>query len=389
MADLDDSGDLRLWRDLRRPNLLPREQAERLPHWLPHQQISLGLDLQGGVSLLLEVDTKVVQRDRLTALLDDVRTRMRTERIVISGLAASGENTVTFRVRDLPQLEQARTIVRDIDKTAQVTTATDGTVTARQDDKEVLDTRRKAVTQSIEIVRRRVDETGTKEASIQVQGQDRILVQVPGLDRSAALEAGHRHDGQDELPSGRCSRTRWPMPWPDACRRARSSCPRTVQPTASACICCSAASVSTVRISTDAQPGMNSQSAEWVVNFKFNGKGGRDFAEVTRQNVGKPFAIVLDNKVISAPVIREPILAGSGQHLRQLHGGLGPGSSVLLRAGALPAPLKVIEERTVGPELGADLNPRRLLRRRRRLDPGGRPICGWPTACSASSPTSP
>src|SRR5262245_59357418 len=113
------------------PNLLPREQAERLPHWLPHQQISLGLDLQGGVSLLLEVDTRAVQRDRIVALVDDIRTRMRTEGIIISGLAASGENAVTFRVRDQPRQERARALVREIDQLAQVTTAADGLVTVR------------------------------------------------------------------------------------------------------------------------------------------------------------------------------------------------------------------------------------------------------------------
>ncbi len=99
---------------------------------------------------------------------------------------------------------------------------------------------------------------------------------------------------------------------------------------------------------------MNSQTGEWVVNFKFNGKGARDFADVTRQNVGKPFAIVLDNKVISAPVIREPILAGSGQISGSFNAASATDLAVLLRAGALPAPLTVIEERTVGPELGAD-----------------------------------
>lgn len=335
------------------PNLLPREQAERLPQWLPNQQISLGLDLQGGVSLLLEVDTKVVQRDRLTAVLDDIRTRMRTERIVISGLAASGENAVTFRVREAPQLEQARTIVRDIDKTAQVTTSADGTITTRLDDKEILETRRKAVAQSIEIVRRRVDATGTKEASIQIQGQDRILVQVPGLTDPQRLKKiisetakmnFHLVDVQNSLADAMAGR----VPPGSILVPADSATDSQRMYLLQRRVSVDGANL------TDAQPGTNSQSGEWVVNFKFNSKGARDFAEVTRQNVGKPFAIVLDNKVISAPVIREPILAGSGQISGSFNAASATDLSVLLRAGALPAPLKVIEERTVGPELGAD-----------------------------------
>jgi len=105
---------------------------------------------------------------------------------------------------------------------------------------------------------------------------------------------------------------------------------------------------------TDARAGLNQQTGEWVVNFAFNGQGARRFGQVTEQNVGKPFAIVLDNKVISAPVIREPITGGRGQISGRFTAASANDLAILLRAGALPAPLKIIEERSVGPDLGAD-----------------------------------
>ncbi|MBV8538094.1 MAG: protein translocase subunit SecD [Alphaproteobacteria bacterium] len=337
------------------PNLVPPERAEAIPSWLPHRQVSLGLDLLGGSYLLLQVDVDAVMKERLNNLIDGVRTAMRKERIIVSNLGPEGGTAVTFKVRDAGELEKARNAVRDIDPTTQVTTQPDGTVKIQFDQQQIADLNRKTLTQSVEIVRRRMDETGTKEPSIQTQGIDRILVQLPGLkdperikellgktakltfhlpDLTNSVEeakAGHIPPGDELLPSDQAGADGKPLMYLIQ-RRVLVSGDRL----------------------TDAQPGTNPQSGQWVVNFTFDGVGTRQFADVTRDNVGRPFAVVLDGKVITAPVIREPILGGRGQISGNFTARSASDLAVLLRAGALPAPLKIIEERSIGPGLGAD-----------------------------------
>ena len=337
------------------PNLVPPDKAEQIPSWLPHHQVSLGLDLLGGSYLLLQVDVDAVMKERLTNMVDSVRTAMRKDRIAITNLHAEGKSAVAFRVRDAPDLDKARDAVRNIDATTQVTTQADGTLAIQFNKRDIADLNRKTLTQSIEIVRRRMDQTGTKEASIQTQGIDRIVVQLPGLkdpervkdllgktakltfhlldlDNSVAEASGGRVPPGDELlPSDE--------PGPGG-KPTMYLVQRRVL-------------VSGDRL-TDAQPGTNPQTGQWVVNFTFDGVGTRQFGDVTRDNVGKPFAVVLDGKVITAPVIREPILGGRGQISGSFNAQSASDLAVLLRAGALPAPLKVIEERSIGPGLGAD-----------------------------------
>ncbi|MGE0718196.1 MAG: protein translocase subunit SecD, partial [Alphaproteobacteria bacterium] len=159
------------------PNLLPRQVAESLPHWLPHQQVSLGLDLQGGSHLLLEVETAVVVRERIANLQDVVRTAFRQPQIGYAELSATGD-TVTFTVRDAARVEEARRLLRAADPEVEIAVEPGGKFTLRYPERFLNEIRRAAVDQSIEIVRRRVDETGTKEPSIQRQGTDRILLQL-------------------------------------------------------------------------------------------------------------------------------------------------------------------------------------------------------------------
>ena len=208
-----------------------------------------------------------------------------------------------------------------------------------------------AVQQSIEIVRRRVDETGTREPTIQQQGDDRILVQLPGIDDPERIKrllgktakmSFHLVDQRNSVESamaGRIPPGSWLLPSEGEDRRMYLIRKRVM------------VSGDTL---IDAQPSTDSRTNEPVVTFRFDTAGAKRFGSATSKNVGKLFAIVLDRKVISAPVIREPILGGSGQISGSFSFQSAQDLALLLRAGALPAPLTILEERSVGPGLGAD-----------------------------------
>ncbi len=347
------------------PNVFSRATLDTWPSWVPSKQANLGLDLQGGAHLLLEVDVAAVTRERLEALLDEVRNVMRETRIGYTNLGVDGDS-VRFRLREAADVAKTREALRPLSRplTNAVlgTSARDVNVELTDDGQarltlspEAIEARRSAaVDQSLEIVRRRVDETGTKEPTIQRQGTNRILVQLPGeqdpehikrllgqtakltfrLVDTSAVPGAPVAPGSELLPTdARAAGGTGAGPQQIAVRRQ---------------IMVSGENL------VDAQPGFDQQSGQPVVNFRFDSAGGRRFGQVTTENVGKPFAIVLDGKVISAPVIRQAIIGGSGQ----ISGGFSVQEandlSVLLRAGALPAPLNILEERTIGPDLGAD-----------------------------------
>ncbi len=333
------------------PNVLSRSTADALPGWVPHRQISLGLDLQGGSHLLLEVETQSVIRDRLNGLVDEVRTALVKQRIGYTGLGVAG-NGVAFTLRNPADLDKAREAIRNLDPDTTVK-VTGNHVALDLTEKAMRDRTSAAVDQSIEIVRRRIDATGVREPTIQREGEDRILVELPGvgdperikklIGKTAKLtfqfvdidhspeeaEGGRTPPGDELMPSDKPAANGKPTMYL-VHRRVMVSGDTLV----------------------DAQPSF--QDNQPVVSFRFDAVGARRFADATKANVGKPFAIVLDSKVISAPVIREPILGGSGI----ITGGFtvqeAQDLALLLRAGALPAPLKVLEERTVGPGMGAD-----------------------------------
>jgi preprotein translocase subunit SecD len=212
---------------------------------------------------------------------------------------------------------------------------------------------RQSVDQSIQIIERRVNELGTVEPSIQRQGADRILVQVPGLQDPSRLKeilgktakltfrlVDQSINPQEAVQSGRIP--------PDSELLYEGRGGQRVPILVEKRIMVSGEDL------TDAQPGFDQRTSEPIVSFRFNTNGARRFAQVTQENVGRPFAIVLDNEVISAPVIREPILGGSGQISGSFTVQSANDLAILLRAGALPAPLTIVEERTVGPGLGQD-----------------------------------
>jgi preprotein translocase subunit SecD len=333
------------------PNLFSPSLLAHLPSWLPHKQVALGLDLRGGSYLLLQVDVAAAQHERLNSIVDNVRNALRDANIGYTGLNVEGD-AITFTVRD--RVEDARQVLRKIDPDLTIEIGPDGSGTMRFSATATEARRRQAVEQSIEIIRRRIDETGTKEPTIQREGQDRILVQLPGVDDPEHVKAllGRTAKLTFQLVDGSVSledarRGRLPpgseiLPAEEG-RGARSGPP---------------AYVVRKRVMVggdtlaDAQPTF--QDNEPVVSFRFDAAGGKRFGDATRENVGKPFAIVLDNKVISAPVIREPILGGSGIISGSFTVQSASDLALLLRAGALPAPITILEERTVGPDLGAD-----------------------------------
>ncbi|TDH64331.1 protein translocase subunit SecD [Dankookia rubra] len=339
------------------PNFFPKSA---LPGWA--RQFSLGLDLRGGSYLLLEVDMNAVVRERLEGLADGARTRLRQQNIGYVNLAAEpAQRRIAFRLRDPSQAAVATgqlrelanqiptgigTATPDID----VAAAPDGTVTATLTEAGLRAKASGAVEQSIEIVRRRIDETGVAEALIARQGQNRILVQLPGVEDPNRIK--------DLL--GKTARMTFHLLDETANPAATTPPPgvmfltgesRTGQPERYAVR--RRVEVDGANL-TDARAGQDNRNAEWVVNFTFDSIGTRRFADVTRANVGRPFAIVLDDKVITAPNIREPITGGRGQISGSFNAKSANELAVLLRAGALPAPLTVVEERSVGPELGAD-----------------------------------
>ena len=333
------------------PNFLSSKQAAQLPTWLPHKQVSLGLDLQGGSHLLLEVEVDSVLKERLEALVDTMRTTLRKARIRYGGLGVDGL-TAGVTIKDKSQGEQARQLLREIDTTLGVSIDDDARITLEMTEQAIRDRRSAAIEQSIEIVRRRIDETGVREPTIQRQGEDRILVQLPGVDdpervkrllgKTAKLTFQLVDERQNPSLGGRVPPGSIMMP--SANENGSDGRPRMYMLKKRVMI-----SGDTL---IDSQPTF--QDNQPVVSFRFDTVGGKRFGKATTENVNKLFAIVLDGKVISAPVIREPILGGSGITSGNFSVQDAQDLSLLLRAGALPAPLTILEERSVGPGLGAD-----------------------------------
>jgi len=342
------------------PAFLPRDLLG-LPSWLPWRHVNLGLDLRGGSYLLLEVDMQAVVRERLNNIRDSVLVRMRGTEIRYSGLSIRGQS-VQLQLRDPQQATEALRVLRELAQPIPtgafggttpdlVASATpEGLVTLELSEVALRDKATKTIEQSMEIVRRRLDPEGIRELQIARQGNARILVQQPGIDDletskrllgTTAKMTFHLLDSTADCSAGRGSPGVNCLPGSDARDGQR------VYPVRQR------VEVDGANL-TDARAGNNPQTGEWVVNFSFDSIGTRRFAEISRANVGQPFAIVLDGKVLTAPTIREPITGGRGQISGSFTAGSANELAVLLRAGALPAPLTIVEERTVGPDLGAD-----------------------------------
>jgi len=335
------------------PNLFTARQLDDLPDFIPHKQVALGLDLRGGSYLLLQVDVQAAQKERLNGLVEDVRNALRNARIGYTGLGVEGA-AIRFTIRDPAQIEEARQALAKIDPDLVLTIGSEGAGSMAFSAVATDTFTRQALDQSIEIIRRRIDETGTKEPTIERQGSDRIMVELPGVgnpehvkeligrtakltfqlvDTNVTLEEaqhGRLPPGDEILPAQQSSISRGGAPAYVVHRRVMVD----------------------GSMLTDAEATF--QQNEPVVSFKFDGAGAERFGAATSANVGKPFAIVLDNKVISAPVIKEAIIGGQGIISGSFTVQSASDLALLLRAGALPAPIKILEERTVGAQLGAD-----------------------------------
>jgi SecD/SecF fusion protein len=345
------------------PSMMSREQRlafqNAIPGWVPSwlvptRAIVLGLDLQGGSHVLLEVDVPDLMRAQTTTLRDDIRRILRDNRVSPQGGIQLTQRGAQIRVPEAADRERIMPRLRELsqpignailgqtgNRDIEITETPDGLITLAFTDAGVTEKVRRAVDQAIEVLRRRVDALGTTEPNIQRQGVDRILVQVPGLQdpqrlkdilgRTAKLE--FRLLGQQ----GATDVDMLPM-------RDAGNQPVPVERQ----IIVEGGDL------VDAQPAFDSRTNEPIVNFRFNIRGAQRFGQATTENIGRPLAIVLDNEVISSPVIQTPITGGSGQISGQFTVKQVNDLAVLLRAGALPAKLTIVEERTVGPGLGAD-----------------------------------
>jgi len=354
------------------PNVFPRATMDRVPNWLPHKQVNLGLDLQGGAHLLYQLDEKEMTDDWLSTIRGDVRETLRRTRIGYTDLSQDvTARSVSVKIRDAAELDKAYQELRklaapvgsnvfsgfsgyDLDVATK-----DDTVVLTVTDAGLAHRMSSAIQASIETIRRRVDAFGTTEPSIQREGRSRVLVQVPGISDVERLKTLIGETGKLEFklvdPSANPEQIAQSKVVPPGDELLYGN-PPSGAPQGSPQIpyVLKNQVLVTGQNLVDAQPNFDQRTGEPVVTFRFDAAGATRFGKVTSENVGLPFAIILDNKVISAPVIREPILGGTGQISGHFSVQEANDLAVLLRSGALPAKLTVIEERTVGASLGAD-----------------------------------
>ena len=336
------------------PNALPDNVLASLPDWVPHQRLNLGLDLQGGSRLQLEMDTNALKTERLNNLVEDVRRTLRDLPVDFSALGVVN-GAVSVRVNDPTQMQNALQALQKLNQPVAagvrelvITTGPDQRVLIGVSDQALTAETAKAVDQDIEIVRRRIDALGTKEPSIVRQGADRIVVEAPGESDPEKLKA----------VIGKTAKLSFQMV--DTSVPAAEAAAGHVPPDAvllpneeGGAILVKRLEIVSGDMLTTASQGFD-QNGRPDINMRFNGQGARRFGDATSQNIGKRFAIVLDNRVISAPVIQGAITGGSGEITGNFTIDTASNLALLLRSGALAAPLQVIEQQTVGAELGAD-----------------------------------
>jgi SecD/SecF fusion protein len=343
------------------PNFFSKETTANWPSFLPHDGMTLGLDLQGGSYLLLQVNRESIVTERLKELRRDARQLLAGEN-GIGNIITTDAGGITIELTDPTQKDAARAAVEKLQQSVGGTAGiggipelefgetADGKLTVKLTPNGVTERMSSLISQSMEVIRKRVDEVGTTEPIIQRQGQDRVLVQVPGYDDSSRLK---------ELIS-KTARLTFHLVHPtmSAAQAESAGIPSGYFLVPSAEGDYNELLNENVELGgeslTNAQPAFDQQTGRSVVSFSFDTRGAIVFGEITSKNVGKRFAIVLDNEVITAPTIQQAITGGSGQISGNFTAQTANDLAVLLRAGALPATLDVVEERSVGASLGAD-----------------------------------
>ena len=365
------------------PNLLPSRVLDHLPGWYAQSRMNLGLDLRCGAHFLLEADLRSLMTERLTNLSDSVRSELRKQQVAYKDVNVEGGRNVVITLRDEAQRSKALEAIRAVDPTIAISGSGD-LIRLAYSDQEVAKKKKEVIDQSIEILRRRVDETGTIEPTIVRQGDERILLQVPGIKDTTDLKrkinqtakltfhlvnedvaaTGQNipanlpattslvptREGMQELR--RTNAKAWediqnanPRMTPDQiCRRFQPQCLPVLKR-----VVVGGEDLDDAKSTFEQQQG-----GRPIISFTFNSAGGRAFCNATRANIGKRLAIQLDGEIISAPVVQSAICGGSGIITGSFTTQQTQEQALLLRSGALPATLSIIQESTVGADLGAD-----------------------------------
>ena len=334
------------------PNALPSSFLESLPGWVPTHRVNLGLDLQGGSYLLYEIDMATVTKKRMDSATETLRTELLKNKIPFNNVSVEGDH-IALALQNADDQSKVAPLLRNVDQDLQVLPPradTPGLILGYTP--EALQARKlKIAEESVETIRRRIDAAGTKEPTILREGDDRVVVQLPGISDPERLKEiigktaemdFHLVDttaSVEDAMHGKVPQGDLYFPYAKSNGRPGG-------------VVVKRHAVVEGGNLTDAQATVSNN--QWAILLKFDSVGGKRFGDMTKDNVGKPFAIVLDKEILSDPVINEPITGGSGQITGSFTAKTATDLALELRAGSLPAPLKIIQERTVGPDLGAD-----------------------------------
>ena len=365
------------------PNALPASVLDALPHWYSQSRINLGLDLRGGAHFLLEADLRSVLTERLTNLSDSVRGELRKQQVPFKEVNVEPGRALVVTLRDEAQRAKAIEAIRTLDPSI-VVSGNGDTIRLAYSAQELSRRKKEVIDQSIEILRRRVDETGTLEPTIVRQGDERILLQVPGIKDTTDLKRKINQTAklafhlvnEDVAAAGQNIPATLPpttslVPTREGMQELRRSNPKAFEEIQAAnprltpeqicrryqpqCLPVLKRVVVGGEDLDDAKATFEQQQGgRPIISFTFNSAGGRAFCAATRANIGKRLAIQLDGEIISAPVVQGAICGGSGIITGTFTTQQTQEQALLLRSGALPATLTIIEERTVGADLGAD-----------------------------------
>jgi preprotein translocase subunit SecD len=366
------------------PNVLPASVLDHLPGWYQQSRINLGLDLRGGAHFLLEADLRSVLNERLTNLSDSVRGELRKQQVGFKDVTVEGGSAVVVTLRDEAQRAKALEAIRAVDPSL-AASGSGEVIRLAYSDQDLFRRKKEVIDQSIEILRRRVDETGTIEPTIVREGDDRILLQMPGIKDTTDLKRKINQTAkltfhlvnEDIAAAGSSAPATLPpttflVPTREGMQQLRATNPKAwddiqkADPKLSPEQICRRYQPQCLPVFKrvvvggedldDAKATFENQQSGGrpIISFTFNAAGGRAFCAATRANIGKRLAIQLDNEIISAPVVQSAICGGSGIITGSFTTQQTQEQALLLRSGALPATLTIIQESTVGADLGAD-----------------------------------